>query len=62
MDEIIQNPREKAENIKTAIAKKWLGGVGVPKTWDDLAKVLDIIELKVLAQDVREAITHGKSV
>ena len=56
---ISSNCRGIASDILLAIFRRWLQGQGKePITWKTLIEVLEVIRLKVLAQEIEEGLLH----
>ena len=54
-------PRDTCANIKRVIVSTWLRGEGKrPATWRTLIKILNVLKLRVLAQDISNALIDSK--
>ena len=61
MEGITTRPRDTYANIKRVIVSTWLRGEGKrPATWRTLIKVLNVLKLRVLAQDISNALIDSK--
>lgn len=51
---IIHKCRENPKDITMTILQEWVQGRGEPATWKKLVEILEAIDLKTLATDIRE--------
>ena len=55
-DAIVAECRENAEKINLEILKLWIKGRGKPVSWNTLIRVLRVIGLKALADDIEDSL------